>query len=150
MPRHFRSRRAASGFTLLEIIIVVVIIGLLASFVVQNLAGEVDRARLTKAQADVRTLEAALNLYKLDSFQYPTTEQGLLALVERPALPPEPRNWRSGGYVTSLPKDPWGNPYQYLNPGRRGGFDVFSLGADGKLGGEGEDAEIGNWDPSRP
>lgn len=150
MPRQFRSRRAARGFTLLEIIIVVVIIGLLASFVVQNLAGEVDRARLTKAQADVRTLEAALNLYKLDSFQYPTTEQGLLALVERPTSPPEPRNWRSGGYVTALPKDPWGNPYQYLNPGRRGGFDVFSLGADGKLGGEGEDADIGNWDPSRP
>lgn len=138
------------GFTLLEIIIVVVIIGLLASFVVQNLAGEVDRARLTKAQADVRTLEAALNLYKLDSFQYPTTEQGLRALVERPTLPPEPRNWRTGGYITSLPQDPWGNPYQYLTPGRRGGFDVFSLGADGKLGGEGEDAEIGNWDPSRP
>ena len=150
MPRHFRSRRAAQGFTLLEIIIVVVIIGLLASFVVQNLAGEVDRARLTKAQADVRTLEAALNLYKLDSFQYPTTEQGLLALIERPAAAPEPRNWRNGGYVTSLPKDPWGNPYQYLNPGRHGGFDVFSLGADSKLGGEGEDAEIGNWDPSRP
>ncbi len=150
MPRNHRLRRAARGFTLLEIIIVVVIIGLLASFVVQNLAGEVDRARLTKAQADVRTLEAALNLYKLDSFQYPTTEQGLLALVERPTMPPEPRNWRTGGYVTSLPKDPWGNPYQYLNPGRRGGFDVFSLGADGKLGGEGEDAEIGNWDPSRP
>jgi general secretion pathway protein G len=138
------------GFTLLEIIIVVVIIGLLASFVVQNLAGEVDRARLTKAQADVRTLEASLNLYKLDNFQYPTTEQGLRALVERPTLPPDARNWRSGGYVTSLPLDPWGNPYQYLNPGRRGGFDVFSLGADGKLGGEGENAEIGNWDPSRP
>lgn len=150
MPRPFRSRRAMRGFTLLEIIIVVVIIGLLASFVVQNLAGEVDRARLTKAQADVRTLEAALNLYKLDSFQYPTTEQGLLALVERPTLPPEARNWRTGGYITSLPKDPWGNSYQYLNPGRRGGFDVFSLGADGKLGGEGEDAEIGNWDPARP
>lgn len=149
MPRPFRSRRAMRGFTLLEIIIVVVIIGLLASFVVQNLAGEVDRARLTKARADVRTLEAALNLYKLDSFQYPTTEQGLLALVERPTLPPEARNWRTGGYITSLPKDPWGNPYQYLNPGRRAGFDVFSLGADGKLGGEGEDAEIGNWDPAR-
>jgi general secretion pathway protein G len=150
MPRPFRTQRAMRGFTLLEIIIVVVIIGLLASFVVQNLAGEVDRARLTKAQADVRTLEAALNLYKLDSFQYPTTEQGLLALVERPTLPPDPRNWRTGGYVNSLPKDPWGNPYQYLNPGRRGGFDVFSLGADGKLGGEGDDAEIGNWDPARP
>ena len=143
-------RRRTDGFTLLEIIIVIAIIGLLASFVVQNLAGQVDKARLTKAQADVRALEAALNMYKLDNFQYPSTEQGLRALKEHPTLPPEARNWRAGGYVSSMPADPWGNPYQYLSPGQHGAFDVFSLGRDGKLGGEGEDADIGNWDPQRP
>ena len=144
-----RQRPRHGGFTLLEIIIVIVIIGLLATFVVQNLAGEVDKARVTKAQADVRTLESALSMYKLDNFHYPATEQGLRALVERPTLPPEARNWRTGGYVTSMPMDPWGNPYQFLSPGQHGAVDVFSLGADGKFGGEGDDADIGNWDPQR-
>ena len=138
------------GFTLLEIIVVIVIIGLLATVVVQNLAGEVDKARVTKAQADVRAIESALNMYKLDNFHYPSTEQGLRALSERPSSTPEARNWRNGGYVTSLPRDPWGNPYQYLSPGQHGTIDVFSLGADGKAGGEGDDADIGNWDPQRP
>lgn len=138
-----------SGFTLLEIIVVIVIIGLLATVVVQNLAGEVDKARVTKAQADVRALESALNMYKLDNFHFPTTEQGLRALSERPNLPPEARNWRSGGYITALPQDPWGNPYQFLSPGQHGTIDVFSLGADGKVGGDGDNADIGNWDPQR-
>lgn len=141
--------RPQAGFTLLEIIIVIVIIGLLATVVVQNLAGEVDKARVTKAQADVRALESALNMYKLDNFHFPSTEQGLRALTERPSTPPEARNWRAGGYVTALPQDPWGNPYQYLSPGQHGSFDVFSLGADGKAGGDGDAADIGNWDPQR-
>lgn len=145
MPRN----APQSGFTLLEVIIVIVIIGLLATVVVQNLAGEVDKARVTKAQADVRALESALNMYKLDNFHFPSTEQGLRALTERPVTPPEARNWRSGGYITALPADPWGNPYQYLSPGQRGAIDVFSLGADAKVGGEGDNADIGNWDPSR-
>jgi len=148
-PPRTRARRH-SGFTLLEVIIVIVIIGLLATVVVQNLSGEVDKARVTKAQADVRALESALNMYKLDNFAYPTTEQGLRALQQRPATPPEARNWRVGGYITALPQDPWGNPYQYLNPGQHGTIDVFSLGADGKVGGDGENADIGNWDPQRP
>jgi len=141
--------RRQGGFTLLEVIIVIVIIGLLATVVVQNLAGEVDKARVTKAQADVRALESALNMYKLDNFRFPSTEQGLRALTERPNSAPEARNWRNGGYVTSLPQDPWGNPYQFLSPGQHGTIDVFSLGADGKAGGEGDDADIGNWDPQR-
>lgn len=153
MPRTLRPRPSVArqgGFTLLEIIVVIVIIGLLATVVVQNLAGEVDKARVTKAQADVRALESALNMYKLDNFHFPSTEQGLRALTERPNVPPEARNWRAGGYVTSLPQDPWGNPYQYLSPGQHGAIDVFSLGADGKAGGDGDDADIGNWDPQRP
>lgn len=154
MRRPSRSRpnrlRSQHGFTLLEIIVVIVIIGLLATVVVQNLAGEVDKARVTKAQADVRTLESALSMYKLDNFHYPTTEQGLRALSERPGSQPEARNWRTGGYITALPADPWGNPYQYLSPGQHGAIDVFSLGADGKVGGDGENSDIGNWDPQRP
>lgn len=134
---------------MLEIIIVIMIIGLLATFVVQNLAGEVDKARVVKAQADVRTIESALNMYKLDNFHYPSTEQGLRALIEQPTQPPEARNWRAGGYINSLPLDPWGNPYQYLSPGQHSAVDVFALGADGKVGGEGNDADVGNWDTQR-
>jgi len=143
-------RCAQRGFTLLEIIVVVMIIGLLATVVMQNLSGRVAEARVTKAQADVRALEASLNMYKLDNFQFPSTEQGLRALVERPVAAPEARNWRDGGYVTSLPQDPWGNPYQYLHPGQHAAIDVFSLGADGKSGGDADAADVGNWDPQRP
>lgn len=148
-PSSARSRRPQQGFTLLEVIIVVVIIGLLATMVVQNLSGRVEEAKVTKAKADIQALESALNLYKLDNFRHPTTEQGLRALVERPTLPPEARNWKDGGYVSRLPQDPWNNPYQYLSPGEHGAFDVFSLGADGKAGGDGENADIGNWDAQR-
>lgn len=150
MPSNLRSRRAQRGFTLLEIIIVVVIIGMFMAAIVQNIGGEVDRAARTAAMADVQTLEAALNRYKLDNFRYPSTEQGLAALVQRPTAPPEPRSYPQGGYITKLPLDPWKNPYQYVQPGRTGDFDVFSLGADGKLGGEGENADISNRDPARP
>jgi general secretion pathway protein G len=141
-----RRLRAQRGFTLIEIMVVVVILGILAAVVVPNIMGRPDDARITKARQDIRVLEAQLNLYKLDNYVYPTTQQGLEALVSKHGGDPEPRNYRSGGYIKSLPKDPWGNPYQYLSPGTRGEFDLFSLGADNQPGGEGPNADIGNWD----
>ncbi len=137
--------RKQRGFTLIEVMVVVVILSILAAFVVPNLFENVDKARVTKAKQDIRTIESALKLYKLDNFQYPTQEQGLQALVEKPTTPPEPRNWKAGGYLDRLPKDPWGNDYQYLNPGENGEIDIYSLGADGQPGGEGLNADIGNW-----
>ena len=135
---------AARGFTLIEVMVVVIILGILAAIVVPRVMDRPDVARVTKAKQDIRALESALNLYKLDNFRYPTTDQGLEALVKKPGVPPEPKNWRP--YMDRLPKDPWGNPYQYLSPGEHGEVDVFSLGADGRPGGEGLDADIGNWD----
>ena len=140
-PRSARSR----GFTLIEIMVVVVILGILAAIVVPRVMDRPDDARITKAKTDIRALESALNLYRLDNFAYPTTNQGLQALVERPRTGPEPRNYRGSGYMDRLPKDPWGNEYQYLNPGTRSEIDIFSFGADGRRGGEGINAEIGNW-----
>lgn len=137
--------RAMSGFTLIEVMVVVVILGILAAVVVPRIMDRPDDARLSKARQDIRALEAALNLYRLDNFAYPTTQQGLQALVTRPTSHPEPRNWRQGGYIERLPKDPWGNDYQYLNPGVHGTIDIFSFGANGRPGGSGLDAEIGNW-----
>lgn len=137
--------RASKGFTLIEVMVVVVILGILAAIVVPRIMDRPDEARIAKARNDIRTLEQALNLYRLDNFHYPTTEQGLRALVERPTTAPEPRNWRAGGYLDRLPMDPWGNPYEYAHPGRHGDIDIYSLGADGRPGGEGADADIGNW-----
>jgi general secretion pathway protein G len=134
----------ARGFTLIEIMVVVVILGILAAVIVPKLTGKPDEARAVKAQADIRQLESALEMYKLDNFYYPSTQQGLEALVTKPSGDPPAKNWRAG-YITRLPKDPWGNPYQYLQPGNKGNFDVFSMGADGKPGGEGMDADVGNW-----
>jgi len=134
----------ARGFTLIEIMVVVVILGILAAVIVPKLTGKPDEARAVKAQADIRQLESALEMYKLDNFYYPSTQQGLEALVTKPSGDPQAKNWRAG-YITRLPKDPWGNPYQYLQPGNKGNFDVFSMGADGKPGGEGMDADVGNW-----
>lgn len=143
--------RRQGGFTLIEIMVVVVILGILAAFVVPNIMGKPDEARIVKAKQDIRALESSLSMYKLDSFYYPSTQQGLDALVTKPSGEPEPRNYPSGGYIKSLPKDPWGNPYQYLSPGTRNAdFDIFSLGADNRPGGEGSAADVGNWDTAKP
>jgi general secretion pathway protein G len=133
------------GFTLIEIMVVVVILGILAAIIVPKLADQPDKARVAKAQQDIRALESALQLYKLDNFYYPSTQQGLEALVTNPSGDPPARNYKSGGYIPRLPKDPWGTAYQYLSPGVKGDYDVFSYGADGKPGGDGVDADVGNW-----
>jgi len=133
-----------SGFTLLEVMVVVVILGVLASFVVPNLLGNKEKADQQKAITDIVALENALDMYKLDNSVYPTTDQGLDALVSKPSSP-EPRNYRDGGYIKRLPNDPWGNEYQYLSPGDNGTIDIFTLGADGQEGGEDIAADIGNW-----
>lgn len=125
--------------------VVVVILGILAAIVVPKVMDRPDTARITKAKQDIRALESALNLYKLDNYNYPSTDQGLESLVSKPAGSPEPRNWKSGGYMDRLPKDPWGNEYQYLSPGSHGSIDIYSLGADGRSGGEGVDGDVGNW-----
>ncbi|HSH26542.1 MAG TPA: type II secretion system major pseudopilin GspG [Wenzhouxiangella sp.] len=138
-------KRAHAGFSLIEILVVVVIIGILAAVVVPRVMDEPDRARVTKARQDVQALVTALNMYKLDNFSYPSTEQGLEALVRPPSGQPPAPNWKQGGYVQSLPTDPWGNAYQYLNPGVHAEIDVWSFGANGSPGGEGINAEIGNW-----
>ena len=131
----------ARGFTLLEIMVVVVILGILATFVVPNIMDKPNEARITKAKSDISALELALDSYKLDNFRYPSTDQGLEALVNEPQGEPVPRNWRDGGYVKALQNDPWGNPYRYLSPGARGTIDVYSLGPDGIS----SDDDIGNW-----
>jgi general secretion pathway protein G len=140
---HYRTRR--SGFTLIEIMVVVVILAILAALIVPKVMSRPDEARVIAAQQDVAAIMQALKLYRLDNLRYPTTEQGLGALVARPTVAPVPPNWKAGGYLERLPKDPWGNAYQYLNPGVRGEIDVFSLGADGAPGGDGFDADVGSW-----
>ena len=134
------------GFTLIEIMVVVVILGILASLVVPKVLGRTDDARVVAARQDIATLVQALKLYRLDNQRYPTTQQGLQALVTAPTEQPAPTAWKSGGYIDKLPHDPWGKPYQYLSPGVKGEIDVFSLGADGQPGGTGNDADIGSWD----
>lgn len=137
--------RPEHGFTLIEIMVVMVIIAILGALIGPQILRRVDDARVTAAQADIRTLGTGLDLFRMDNFQYPTTDQGLEALIRRPA-DPSIRNWKEGGYIQKLAKDPWGNPYQYLSPGTRGGaYDLYSLGADGQPGGEGPSADIGNW-----
>ncbi len=143
-PRFLLHR--ARGFTLIEIMVVVVIMGVLAALVVPRLMGRTDDARILAAKQDIATLMQALKLYRLDNQRYPTTEQGLQALVTRPAMAPVPPNWKTGGYLDRLNRDPWGNPYQYLSPGTRGEIDIFSYGADGKPGGTGNDADVGSWE----
>jgi general secretion pathway protein G len=135
----------APGFTLIELMVVILIIGVLAALIVPKVMSRPDEARVTAAKSDIATITQALNLYKLDNQRYPTTEQGLLALAKKPAIAPVPLNWKSEGYLDRVPKDPWGTPYQYLQPGVHGSFDVFSFGADRASGGEGNDADIGSW-----
>jgi general secretion pathway protein G len=144
--RHAGRRVLQRGFTLIEIMVVVVIMGILAALVVPKLMGRTDDARITAARSDIASLMQALKLYRLDNQRYPTTEQGLQALVAKPSTGPAANGWKSGGYIDKLPKDPWGNPYQYLSPGVRGEIDVFSYGADGQPGGSANDADIGSWD----
>ncbi|HEY6096243.1 MAG TPA: type II secretion system major pseudopilin GspG [Gallionellaceae bacterium] len=134
------------GFTLIEVMVVIVILGVLAALIVPKVMGRTDDARITAAKQDIASISQALKLYKLDNMRYPTTEQGLQALVKKPAIAPLPPNWKGNGYLEKLPKDPWGTPYQYLQPGLHGEIDVMSLGADGVAGGEGNDADIGSWD----
>lgn len=135
-----------SGFTLMEVLVVVAILAILAAIVVPQIMDRPDEARRTSAKVNIAAIVQALKLYRLDNGFYPTTEQGLAALVQKPAGNPAPPNWKSGGYIDKLPKDPWGSDYQYLNPGVRGEIDVFSLGADRQRGGEGNNADIGNWE----
>jgi general secretion pathway protein G len=139
-------QRAERGFTLVEIMVVVVIIGILGALVVPKLLGRTGESRQTAARVDIATLMQALKLYKLDNQRYPTTEQGLQSLMQKPTSGPAANGWKEGGYLEKVPKDPWGNPYQYLSPGIHGEIDVFSYGADGQPGGTGEDADIGSWD----
>lgn len=139
--------RASRGFTLIEILVVVVILGILAAIVVPRVMDRPGEARIVKAHQDISSIASALNLYKLDNFAYPSTEQGLDALVAKPGGTPDAPNWK-GPYLQSrnVPKDPWGRPYQYAQPGQHGEFDVYSYGADGKPGGDGEAADVGNWE----
>jgi general secretion pathway protein G len=134
----------SGGFTLIEILVVVVILGILAAIVVPKVMQHPGEARQVRARQDIQAIVTALNTYKLDNYTYPSTEQGLDALVHKPSGAPEAPNWH--GYLDKLPKDPWGRPYLYLRPGMHGEIDVFSYGADGKPGGDGEDADIGNWE----
>jgi general secretion pathway protein G len=137
--------RTNAGFSLVEILVVLVIMGLLISVVAPTVLNRADEARVQKAQADFKAIETALKIYRLDNYVYPTTEQGLEALVEPSTLDPEPRNFKQGGYLEEVPVDPWGRPYLYLSPGEHGEVDIYSLGADGLSGGEDQALDIGNW-----
>ncbi len=140
-----QDQKTQKGFTLIEIMVVIVIIGVLATLIIPRLMSRPDEARVIAARQDVATIVSALKLYRLDIGRYPTSEQGLKALIAKPSEEPIPTNWKMGGYLDRLPNDPWGKPYQYLNPGLKGEMDVFSFGADGKLGGVELDTDIGNW-----
>ena len=145
MRVHHLAPRKPSGFTLIEIMVVIVILGILAALVVPKVMGRPDEARVIAAKQDIASLLQALKLYRLDNINYPTTDQGLQALVSKPTSGSIPPNWKAGGYIDRLPKDPWKYDYQYLNPGVHGEIDLFSLGADGAPGGEGNNADIGSW-----
>jgi general secretion pathway protein G len=137
-----KTKRRQFGFTLIEVMVVVVILGILAAIVVPRVMDRPDMARIIKAKQDIRAIESMLNLYKLDHYKYPEDDQGLKALVSPPA---STSTGKASPYINKVPNDPWGNPYQYLNPGVHGAIDIFTLGADKQPGGEGSDADIGNW-----
>ena len=142
-----QSRSVQHGFSLIEIMVVLVIIGLLVSIVAPNVLNRADDARVQKVHADFSTIATVLKLYRLDNYNYPSSEQGIEALVEKPTIDPIPNNWKKGGYLDDLPRDPWGRPYLYLSPAEfgDGDFDLYTLGADGVMGGEDQNADIGNW-----
>ncbi len=137
--------RQQSGFSFIEIMVVIIIIGIMAVTVGGNFLGKADEARVNKAEADFSNIETQLKLYRLDNYRYPTTEQGLQALVEKPSIDPIPRQWQNGGYLESMPIDPWGNPYLYSAPGEKGDYDIYTYGADGVAGGVDQDADIYHW-----
>jgi len=141
-----RSRRRATGFTLIEILVVIVILGVLAALIVPNIMQRPDDARIAAAKSQIALIMQALKLYRLDNQRYPTSEQGLNALVAKPDAPPIPPNWKPGGYLDKLPNDPWGRSYVYVIPGVRSEIEIMSFGADGQPGGSGVDADIGSWD----
>ena len=143
MSQALTVRRAPRGFTLMDLMVVLVIIGVLAALIVPNVLNRADDARVTAARTDVNNLMQSLKLYRLDNQRYPTAEQGLQALVAKPTASPVPPNWKP--YLEKLPNDPWGRPYQYVNPGVKGEVDVFSFGADGQAGGDGNNADVGSW-----
>ena len=145
MKRHAPPRSSEAGFTLIEIMVVIVILAVLATLVAPKILGRTDDAKVTKAKVDIQSLNGALDMYRLDNGFYPGTGQGLEALVSQPSGEPAPKKWRQGGYVNKLPNDPWGNPYLYLSPGTHGSVDIWSQGADGAPGGDGLDADIGSW-----
>ena len=138
-----QTRKSQSGFTLIEVMVVVVFLGILASVIIPKIMDKPDEARIVKAKQDIRTLESTLEMYRLDNYVYPSTDQGLQALVQKPSANPEPPHWKQ--YLDRLPMDPWGHPYQYLNPGSHGAVDIWTTGADGQPGGDGVNADIGNW-----
>ncbi|UCQ26585.1 type II secretion system major pseudopilin GspG [Edwardsiella tarda] len=140
-----RAQKPRAGFTLLEVMVVIVILGVLASLVVPNLLGNKEKADRQKAVSDIVALENALDMYRLDNGRYPTTEQGLEVLIQQSTSITDSRDYRTSGYIKRLPKDPWSNDYQYISPGEKGIFDVYTLGADGQENGEGAAADIGNW-----
>jgi general secretion pathway protein G len=140
-----RNRRDDRGFTFIEIMVVVAILAILAALVVPRIMGRTDDAKRTAAKVQIRNIEGALQLYKLDNGVYPSTEQGLKALMEKPTVGVVPKKWKVGGYLPKLPEDPWGNPYKYLSPSPKGDYEVLSLGTDGEVGGEGVNADIANW-----
>jgi general secretion pathway protein G len=140
------SNKKQQGFTLIEIMVVVVILGILGALVVPNILGRTGEARGTAAKSDIQSISNALDLYKLDNHIYPSTDQGLEALVSKPSGYPEAKNWNPNGYLKRLPQDPWGNEYQFVSPGSNGAFDLYSLGADSREGGEGDAADVTNWE----
>jgi general secretion pathway protein G len=140
-------RVRGAGFTLIEVMVVVVILSILATLIVPKILGRPEEARRTKAMLDIQAIGSALQMYRLDNSRYPTTDQGLEALVTKPTSDPVPKRWKEGGYLEQLPVDPWGNPYVYLSPGEYGDYDIVSYGADGLAGGEGKDRDVSSWDP---
>ncbi|HPF86105.1 MAG TPA: type II secretion system major pseudopilin GspG [Aminivibrio sp.] len=141
-----KRQQKRKGFTLVEVLVVVVILGLLAALVVPRVVGRGEEAKRTAAAVQIREIEQALEMYRLDSSLYPSTAQGIEALVSKPSIPPEPRKYREGGYLRKLPADPWGSPFVYRRPGDHGEYDLFSLGADGEEGGDGPGKDITNWE----